>query len=72
MTKTNPKDLKLSNVKTIFLPTSTTSVLQPLHQGIIACFEKQYWKRLLDHIIGKADTGKDLLQLSRSVDMLMA
>ena len=68
----HPKDLRLSNVKIIFLPANTTSVLQPLDQGVIACVKKQYQKRLLDHIVGQADTDKDLLQLSRSVDVLMA
>jgi hypothetical protein len=39
----------LSNVICIFLPANTSSKLQPLHQGIIAAFKKQYYNLRLDY-----------------------
>lgn len=39
--------VKLNNVKVVFLPPRTTSVLQPLDQGIIAAMKSSYRKRLL-------------------------
>ena len=38
-------------VKTIFLPPKTTSVLQPMDQGILEATKRQYKKSLLRHIV---------------------
>jgi len=41
--------LNLNNVKLLFLPANTTSVSQPLDQGIIRSFKAHYRKDLLNH-----------------------
>ncbi|UYV83999.1 TIGD1 [Cordylochernes scorpioides] len=38
----HPQDLEYENVKVIFLPKNTTSLLQPLDQGIISTFKALY------------------------------
>ena len=44
-------DLNLSNVKLLYLPPNTTSVLQPLDAGIIKCFKCLYKKKLVQNYI---------------------
>ena len=41
----------LSNVKLIFLPCNTTSVLQPMDPGVIKCLKGFYCRRLVNFII---------------------
>jgi hypothetical protein len=46
----HPKDLHHPNVKVIFLPPNTTSLIQPLDQGIIAIFKAYYIRRTFQAI----------------------
>ena len=49
----HPIDLKLSNVTIIFFPPNTTSIVQPLDQGIIRAFKARYRSRLVKRIINR-------------------
>ncbi len=40
--KAHPVNLSFLNIKIIFLPANTTSVLQPMDAGIIKCFKGYY------------------------------
>ena len=42
----HPKDFKLSNIELFFFPPNTSSLIQPLDQGIIKSF-KDYYKKFL-------------------------
>ncbi|XP_054729383.1 tigger transposable element-derived protein 1-like [Anastrepha obliqua] len=44
-----------ANVEIVFLPPNTTSILQPLDQGIICNFKKHYLKFTFQHILDKIE-----------------
>ncbi|XP_055622445.1 tigger transposable element-derived protein 1-like [Toxorhynchites rutilus septentrionalis] len=45
------------NVQIVFLPPNTTSLIQPLDQGIIATFKRHYIKTTFRYILDEIDTG---------------
>ena len=52
-----------SHVKVVFLPATTTSVLQPLDQGIIQNVKQHYIKRVLRKIISDIDNVENVTKL---------
>ena len=54
----------LSNVKLIFLPPNTTSVSQPMDQGVIRCLKAIYRRKLVNMMIQQLEKGKDLPKIS--------
>ena len=52
-------DNEFSNVKLIFFPSSTTSVLQPLDQGIIVNFKSFYRKNLISFMISSLESNEN-------------
>ena len=61
-----------SNVKLIFFPANTTSVLQPLDQGIIRAMKLNYRKRLLTRVVKDIDKGLKASAITKGVDVLNA
>ena len=55
----HPSALESSNgnVKTLFLPSNTTSIIQPMDQGILDPCKRRYKKQLLRHIIMEKDNA---------------
>ncbi|GBM17559.1 Tigger transposable element-derived protein 4 [Araneus ventricosus] len=68
----HPDDLKLKNINLVFLPPNTTSMLQPLGQGIICSFKVGYRKLLLRHVLSQISSCKSSEELTKSVSVLDA
>lgn len=66
----HPHGLKLKNIKIIFLPPNTTSVCQPLDQGIIRNFKFYYRDLIVNHILSKIDFAQSASDLSKSINIL--
>ena len=62
----------LSNVKCLFLPANTTSVLQPLDQGIIQNVKMHYKRKLLNCALAKIETASSVVEVQKSVNVLDA
>ena len=70
----HPTIADLSNVKLIFVPSNTTSVSQPMDQGVIKCLKAFYRRRLVNLIIKRLEQGQDLPKISilRALQLLVA
>ncbi|XP_065832947.1 tigger transposable element-derived protein 6-like [Oscarella lobularis] len=70
----HPADLaeKFSNIKVVFLPANTTSVLQPLDLGIIKNFKDHYRSLLLKYVIAKIDEATCASEIAKSLTILYA
>lgn len=68
-------ELKLSNIKVVFLPPNTTSRLQPLDAGIIQAVKLIYRKSLVRHLLflmGRQESSSDSSELAKTVSILEA
>ena len=63
---------KYSNIKVVFLPPNTTSMLQPLDLGIIKSFKVHYRKSFLSHVIAKLEESSSASEIVKSVNILHA
>ena len=72
----HPNDLaspgRYSNIKVIFLPPNTTSVLQPLDLGIIKNFKVHYRQLLLRYVCAQIEECSTANEIIKSVTVLNA
>ena len=61
-----------SNIKATALPKNTTSRTQPLDAGVIKAWKAYYRKKLLCHIISQVDGQKNVSNMVKSINLLMA
>ncbi|XP_041374170.1 tigger transposable element-derived protein 6-like [Gigantopelta aegis] len=66
------QDLSVSNVTVKFLPANTTSVLQPLDQGIIKAFKARYRKYLMRSLISRMEDCASVTELCKAITVLDA
>jgi len=52
-------DIKLTNVKLVFMPPNTTSLIQPMDQGIISNFKQHYRSLVLCHLMRVMETSDE-------------
>ena len=52
----------LSNIKLAFLPANTTSITQPLDQGIIQNFKLRYRSKIIAKIISRLDDEEEIIE----------
>uniref|UniRef100_A0A914XU35 HTH CENPB-type domain-containing protein n=1 Tax=Plectus sambesii TaxID=2011161 RepID=A0A914XU35_9BILA len=65
-------DVKLTNIKVVFLPPNTTCLIQPLDQGIIHNLKVFYRQQLLQKQLIAIDKGESLGGFSKSITVLQA
>ncbi|XP_053555651.1 tigger transposable element-derived protein 4-like [Bombina bombina] len=58
--------LKLSNVKLAWFPANTTSVTQPMDQGVIYTMKTHYRKLLLQSLVANISTTQNVHQLAKN------
>ncbi|XP_028664099.1 tigger transposable element-derived protein 1-like [Erpetoichthys calabaricus] len=55
----HPLDLSYRGIKIEFLPPNTTSLIQPMDQGVIRAFKALYTRNSLQHMVEAMDTDDD-------------
>ena len=69
---TSHPNLKLRNVKLVFLPANTTTHCQPLDQGIVQNFKIRYRRLLLTRVLSLIDKCESADELAKKVNVLDA
>lgn len=66
----NADELRDKEIKTVFLPANVTSLCQPMDRGVIAAMKKKYRSKLLSSLILAIDSGEDLMDKLKNIDLL--
>jgi len=66
------QDIRQSNVTVKYLPANTTSILQPLDQGITRAFKERYRKHMLRSLLTQMETSANSTELCKSVSVFDA
>ena len=61
-----------SNIKFLMLPPNSTSVIQPLDQGIIMSVKRRYKKKLAERYLVSVENNKDANALLKQLDIVAA
>ncbi|KAF0740487.1 tigger transposable element-derived protein 6-like, partial [Aphis craccivora] len=67
-----PPKFDLSNIKLAWFPPNTTSITQPMDQGIIYCVKLYYRRLLMQSLIANVDKISVLSELSKNITVLQA
>jgi hypothetical protein len=62
----------LKNIKIIFMPPNTTSLIQPLDQGIIRTVKVHYRTQVMRRMLQAVDNGTSIIDYAKSIDILKA
>ena len=61
-----------SHIKFLMLPPNTTSIMQPLDQGIILSAKRRYKKKLAERYLACVENNKDANSLLKALDIVQA
>ena len=61
---------KDGNIKVMFLPPNTTSVIQPMDQGVIECCKRYYRNKLMNECYVVVETEEDMVEDTRGARTL--
>lgn len=65
-------EIQLKNIKLVFLPPNTTSLIQPLDQGIIRAAKAHYRTQVMRKILHAIESGISMNDYIKSIDFLKA
>ena len=68
----HPKDIILKNIKIVFLPPNTTSVCQPLDQGVIKNFKVHYRTAIIQNLLPGIEFNNSAKTLKGTINVLDA
>ena len=61
-----------SHIEFLMLPPNTTSIMQPLDQGIILSAKRRYKKKLAERYLACVENNKDANSLLKALDIVQA
>ncbi|XP_046409106.1 tigger transposable element-derived protein 6-like [Ischnura elegans] len=67
----HPK-IHLANVELAWFPVNTTSIIQPMDQGVIRSLKAQYWKCMMRSLLAAADTANSVSEVIKKILVLDA
>ena len=62
--------ITMSNVELVFFPANTTSLTQPMDQGVIRSLKVHYRRFVLHFLVAKMDSCSNVTELTKSIDVL--
>ena len=68
----HPHDIPLDNIRLVFLPANTTSLIQPLDRGIIRNFKSLYRSQLLKRVLNAIDNIDNAQKFAKTMTVLDA
>ena len=60
---------KDGNIKALFLPPNTTSLFQPMDQGVIEAMKRRYRKALLQKLLLEDQEGRSIIQFVKQINI---
>ena len=63
---------QLNNIKLEFIPPNTTSLIQPLDQGIIHTMKVHYRTQVMRKMLQVIEEGCSIIDYAKSIDVLVA
>ena len=60
---------KEGDIKAMFLPTNTTTLVQPMDQGVLEAMKRRYRKAVLQSLLLEDQEGRSIIELCKKINM---